>query len=90
MRGANGESISIESARFDRVECDWNTLLAFGSGSMDVPRGKTQRTPSRFRGDDRPPPPPALLEVSAVCLVTCYCEGVKTVFYTKVSCIGYL
>lgn len=26
MRGANGESISIESARFDRVECDWNTL----------------------------------------------------------------
>lgn len=29
---------------------------------MDVPRGKTQRTPSRFRGDD---PPPALLEVSA-------------------------
>lgn len=24
---------------------------------MDVPRGKTQRTPSRFRGDDIPPPP---------------------------------
>lgn len=28
---------------------------------MDVPRGKTQRTPSRFRGDDIP----ALLGVSA-------------------------
>lgn len=38
--------------------------MAFGSGSMDVSRGKTQRTPSRFRGDE-PPPPPALLEVSA-------------------------
>lgn len=66
VRGANGESISIESARFDRVECDWNTLWLLESGSMDVPRGKTQRTPSRFRGDDPPALPAGVLSRAIV------------------------
>lgn len=40
--------------------------MAFGSGSMDVPRGKTQRTPSRFCGDDTPALPAGVLSRAIV------------------------
>lgn len=64
MRGANGESISIESARVDRVECDWKGTLwllevvqwTFRVGKHNVRQAVSVATP---------PPPPALLEVSA-------------------------
>lgn len=63
MRGANGESISIDSARFDRVECDWNTrwLLEVVQWRFRVGKHNVRQAVSVATD----PPPPALLEVSA-------------------------